>query len=423
MTHGGQPVAARRDTVLGKRFLAALLLAVAAAPAVAADEKGPRDGVTVDDKGITVTAADGDVEFNLGGRLYLDTADGSTEPDIDPFPKDEEVRQARLEAELTLFGRLTGVFQYDFADENAPMKDVGVGLEIPDWVVISAGNFKEPFSMEELTSDNDIDLMERSLADTFAPARNFGGAVTTSQTNWTAALGVFGGEINNEIDEGGVSVAGRATWAPVNDKDTNRVVHFGLAANYRDPDEAGAGFDAGPESSLFAVSLVDTGGLADASGVLRFGAEAAAQWNGLRLQGEYEVAEVSRADAPDVTFRGGYVSAAYTINGTGRVYKTTDSFGTELGVFGGIDIRDDQRVSQGGFGVFEAVARFSAVDLDDGSVEGGRERNLGLGLNWYPDKNVRVMGNYIRAEADRSPAADGEDVDADIFQARLQIYF
>ena len=65
----------------------------------------------------------------------------------------------------------------------------------------------------------------------------------------------------------------------------------------------------------------------------------------------------------------------------------------------------------------------SAIDLDDEGVEGGRQGDLTLGVNWYPDTNIRLMANYVRAEAEDAPDADGDDVSADIFQFRFQVAF
>jgi phosphate-selective porin OprO/OprP len=55
-------------------------------------------------------------------------------------------------------------------------------------------------------------------------------------------------------------------------------------------------------------------------------------------------------------------------------------------------------------------------------VAGGRQADLALGLNWYPDDNIRVMANYIRAEADDAPETGGDE-SADIVQMRFQLAF
>jgi phosphate-selective porin len=43
-------------------------------------------------------------------------------------------------------------------------------------------------------------------------------------------------------------------------------------------------------------------------------------------------------------------------------------------------------------------------------------------LNWYPETTMRLMANYIRAEADGSPAAPGR-ITAQIAEFRLQVHW
>jgi len=89
--------------------------------------------------------------------------------------------------------------------------------------------------------------------------------------------------------------------------------------------------------------------------------------------------------------------------------------------FGQIDIKNP--LSAGGLGAWELGLRFSAINLNNGPISGtsfanllaaaqgnalasalaansgvlgGREQNLTVGLNWYPERRVRVMANWTR---------------------------
>ena len=78
----------------------------------------------------------------------------------------------------------------------------------------------------------------------------------------------------------------------------------------------------------------------------------------------------------------------------------------------------------GGWGALEVALRFSYVDLNGGSIRGGREYDLTAGLNWYLSEKTRFMLNYIRAKAkDRETPPPVEGGTADIFQVRFQIIF
>ena len=68
-----------------------------------------------------------------------------------------------------------------------------------------------------------------------------------------------------------------------------------------------------------------------------------------------------------------------------------------------------------GYGVaYEMAWRYSWIDLNDGDIRGGEERNLGLAFNVYPRVGLRIQSNLILVNADQ-PGGDGL-----LLQARLQ---
>ena len=48
-------------------------------------------------------------------------------------------------------------------------------------------------------------------------------------------------------------------------------------------------------------------------------------------------------------------------------------------------------------GAFEIAGRYSYLDLDSAGINGGVLHDWTLGLNWYTNRNSRVMLNYIAA--------------------------
>ena len=69
-------------------------------------------------------------------------------------------------------------------------------------------------------------------------------------------------------------------------------------------------------------------------------------------------------------------------------------------------------MSAGGWGAWELAARVSEINLNDGgaiffqplgiaglgvrqNIQGGRQSDFTLGLNWYPDKGIRFMANWV----------------------------
>jgi phosphate-selective porin OprO and OprP len=375
-------------------------------PRPAAEERRP---LSFDSDGIAYRAFGGGLVLTLGGRLHIDLAayDGEEETDFDDDP---EVRRARLELEAQAFDTWDATFQYDFADDDEPVKDALLEYSGIDGLALTVGNFDEPFSLEELTSSNDITFLERSLPTLFAPGRNVGIAARAYRDRGTLTAGVYGGNINRSIEEDGVAVGARATYLPLT-RD-RRLVHLGVAVNHRAPGgDEDVSFGGTPESAVAAVDLVETDAIADVDGITRLGLEAATVLGPFSLQGEYVRALVAR-DGADAELDGAYALASWILTGEARQYVK------EEGIFGAVE--PDRPVgSPGGIGAWEVAARYSTVDLDDGPVQGGRERNYTLGLNWYPTANLRVLGNYVRAETRGSVP----DEDIDIFQIRFQIAF
>src|SRR6185437_8986790 len=63
------------------------------------------------------------------------------------------------------------------------------------------------------------------------------------------------------------------------------------------------------------------------------------------------------------------------------------------------------------------------LDLSDGIVQGGREHDWTVGLNWY-FKNLKVMADYVWAHANRSPVNFYvAPVDPRVFEIRAQLSF
>ena len=382
---------------------------------------------TLDTRGIVLQSAADEVEFKIGGRFHYDVGAAGLDPRLSrpALAANGDIRRAWFEPSLTFKNGLTLAFQYDFSSATRPIDDAVVSYKGFDPFIFVLGNFKEPFSMNQLESNNTTLFTERSLLDTFSPQRDFGFGVGTHGERWTLAGGVFGGTpVATGVADYGVAGPARRTYAPI--LTAEQVLHFGVAGSYRALDRNGTAlsFSDKPEDFLFSTSLVSTGTIRNADAVGRFGLEGAYQTGPLRIQSEYALTTVSGAGAGDRSFQAGYVEGGWVINGKGRAYRLAPKYASEYAVFQGVAVEDGERVSRGGIGVFELGGRFSAIDLRSGAVKGGAERDATVGLNWYPDNNIRFMADYVRAHADPSAASvTGKRVDSDIFVGRLQVFW
>ncbi len=365
--------------------------------------------------GINGRSSDGAATFRLRGRVQADLAsyDGGEFDGAEPG-NGTELRRARL----TLQGRTWNDWEYelemDFGEDEPEVVDAFIRYIGNDLWSFRFGHIKEPFSLEEQTSNVHITFMERGLPNVFAPDRNMGIDAQTFGDNWTFVAGLFGegADDEDEMDEG-YGVTARATYAPVLRE--RRLVHLGVSTtNRRTSDENELRFRARPESHISDVRYVNTGRMSDVKEYSAVGLEFATTMGPFSLQSEYIVAEVERdMDLPSLEFDGYYIYLSWILTGESRTYRD------RKGEFGGITPKSI--VGNGGSGAWEVGLRSSHLDLNDEDIDGGEETNHTLGLNWYATPNVRFSFNYITVESEDGSGQDNEDLD--IIQARAQLIF
>jgi len=366
--------------------------------------------------GIRAETEDKAFQARIGGRIQTDFAFFTEDDDVkDAFGDLEngaEFRRARLFVRGVIYDRVAFKAQYDFAGGDADFKDVYIGLEeIPYAGNILVGHFKEPFTLEEFTSSKYITFLERGLPNAFAPSRNMGFMATNhladERLNWQ--LGVFRDSdgFGSSSGDGSFNVTGRVSGTPYFEENGRKLAHLGMAFRYGDPDDDEVRFRQRPEAHL-APRLVDTGDIAS-DGVGRLGLEAATVLGPLSFQGEY-VHNWVDTDAGEPEFHGHYVQASYFLTGEHRRYKS------QRGVFDRVRVNRPFLFGDGGPGAWEIAARYSSIDLQDGSVAGGALQDVTGGVNWHLNDNTRVMANYVWAKV----RATGN---AHAFQTRFQIDF
>ncbi len=120
----------------------------------------------------------------------------------------------------------------------------------------------------------------------------------------------------------------------------------------------------------------------------------------LFLQGEYFWFNVDRnafTPLPGPKFQGGYAEAAYVLTGETRHYNPGSA------AFGGIVPASPLSLTGGGWGAWEIAGRVSTIDRNDqlatanGFVR-GRQANYTAALNWYVNRNVRLMFDYLHGD-------------------------
>lgn len=363
---------------------------------------------------IGVATADGAYSAEIHGRFLTDAGTGAGEGDV-------MFRRARL----NVTGKIASDFFYkvenDFSIDNFPdgITDAYIGYDFnPRWYV-QAGQFKEPFNLENLTTSRFATFMERGLTTAFTPGRRVGAMVgtrdKTPQGAWTAMAGIYDGRIGSLQDTDKTQdIAARVTYAHI--PDPAHVLHVGLATTYRTPDNAGntIRYSTVPESRFAGGNFASTGAITNTDHAMQWGLEGAGVWGPFSLQSEAMRVDVSRDTGfSNATFNGYYLQASYYLTGEHRNYKT------DRGIFDRTSPLNP--VTDGGWGAWQVAARYSAIDLTDGGITGGMVKDITLGLNWIPQRQVVVMGNIVKVDSSQAGPAGGDD--PTLFMLRTQIDF
>jgi len=284
---------------------------------------------------------------------------------------------------------------------------------------------------------------------------------------------------------------GRVTYAPIFDE--HRLVHVGVAGSYHQGNNSTAYSDdrnnapgnrLGSEANVLGTNFLGTTDLScgrfnqpqglstswqtsSAAGgcinsIQKFGAEMALSWHNLYLQGEYMFSNYNRnpyqaaqmavwqgangtqagyGGLPYISpansrymMQGGYVMGEWWITGEEKAqsYDQTSKNGTE---FAQLKIKD--KFSDGGWGAWGLVGRWSVLNLNNGpfqgatmpnllqvatlnsgsvangvplqnliansGIYGGAQQNVTAGINWYPDNGIAFQFNATHVMALKSP--------------------
>lgn len=399
------------------------------------EEKKSADEVIVKlDKGaLKFETKDGDFKARIGGRIYVDSAwySNSRKTFSDgtklELGNGTEVRSARLFMSGTVWENWHYKGQYDFAENDAKVKDAYIRYTGLDSVLgfpldLTVGHFKEPFTLEDNISSKYISFMERALpVGAFRLNRNIGFTAKSygkvMEGGWATHAGIFGTGVDDPDDGNneGYGWVGRGSFAPIAKKDI--AFHIGASVEYRKLKGEEFKLRSRPEAHTADERLVSAT-FNDPDTIFRYGIETSGVWGPFSAQAEYIAADVdsnSEPTEPGGDFDGWYAYMTWFLTGESRPYKAKDgSFGR---------VKPNTIVGKGGWGAWEVATRFSYLNLNDGLVKGGREKNWTFGLNWYATPNIRFMANYILTDVDRSFDDRKQDISPNIFQVRGQVDF
>ena len=396
-----------QDTIEAKRTQAAI-------------DKAANGGTKINTKGkLSFESADGDFKVHINGRIMTDAT--FVDSDKSNLDSGSELRRARIGVGGTFYKDWGFQLTPDFGQGSASITDAYVNYKGIKNTKITVGQHHAPFAMEISDSSKYMTFIERSIGSELIQGssgpgnRRMGISSFHNGDDWTVQYGAFGTSLNgNDGDnDDRVTYTGRATFAPINNKELNQKLHLGFGYAYQDFDNDNSRVRFRTRNGTHVgARWLDSSVYGDSSQYLT--ADTAAVFGPFSVQAEYDMAMVDTSSGSDVDVDSYFVQADYFLTGESRNYNA------KKGHFGSITPKAP--VSKGGIGAWQVGARFATADMNDGSHTGGELDTLTLGLNWYPEKNVRFMANYNRVMHIKDGAVSDNDEPSAIM-LRSQIYW
>jgi phosphate-selective porin OprO/OprP len=451
-----------------KSYATATPVAKAPAPAPTAVAKmspGNRPSICTSD-GLNCIAITSRLHFDVGGYSYHPNSALTAPQNLD---NGVNARRARIGVLGTFMGDWNYALIYDFGGSSDGLPPVSgaptsgienayvsyTGLKP---VAFELGYMDVPYTLDEATSSNDIMFMERASPGAIATSiaagdfrsaagirgsddRFWAGAYLTGPTSGTthiftptATVAGTPGTLGSPGFSEQIGGLARATFQIV--QEPNHSLHIGGNAEFL--------FNAigtntltlsdRPELRIDPTTILSTGAIANVAHAQVYSGEIAGGYGPLFFQGEYFWYNIERLfGLPSVQFNGWYAEGSWTITGEGRKYNPA------AGAYFGVVPNNPFSLTMGTWGAWEIAARYSHVDLNDlftpgipttvtNGVAGGAQNIYTIGLNWYVNKNVRFMVNYLHGTVDKlsgAAATAGADIGAhfDALAMRTQVAF
>jgi phosphate-selective porin OprO/OprP len=385
--------------------------------------------------------------MELGGQVQGDMVMFSQDPEsiaaLGDLQDGAQFRRIRITARGKTWKQLQYSLGVDFALANRPaFLDNYVEANDLPWIQnVRVGHYFEPFSLERVTQNRNNTFMERSLVDTFAPARNMGvmafGWAESELATWQ--IGTFrtnSDNAGNDSFESGQALTMRGTWLPYWDEATDgrSYLHLGAAYSFRATEEDAVRFrntpeirkaqpdgepTANPGTPPFAPLFVDTGFI-PARNFQLFDPEFALILGPVSLQSEYAFAFVDQIDGPPLFFNGYMAQVSWFLTGEHRPYDRHRGIHTRMPVRDEFFLMSTKRGKGWGLGAWEVAGRFSNIVLNDENIQGNNLTDFTAGLNWYLNPYTRMKFNFVRAFLEDTTAGNSH---TDAFGMRFDVEY
>ncbi len=187
-----------------------------------------------------------------------------------------------------------------------------------------------------------------------------------------------------------------------------------------------------PEIRVDGTRLISTGGI-NAKEANMFAVDFGGNFENFFLGGEYAKFMIDREASPGSltvvdhpSFDGWYLEGSWIITGETKVYSPS-AINNEVGGFNAPIPSRPFSLSGDSWGAWEVALRYSNTDLNwhttaANGIFGGDERVFALALNWYLNRNIRVMldDNIVSVKRTVFGGATNQNQDINIVGLRVQ---
>jgi phosphate-selective porin OprO and OprP len=300
-------------------------------------------------------------------------------------PDGSEARRARIGVAGNLAEGLDFKMEVDFASfdgTGAAFTDAYLKFGSFPIGTVKIGHFKEPFSLNELTSSRFITFTERN--DTFAIGRNSGVLASDATDELTWQVGAFWDTAKNLDSGNSAAYTGRVVYRPQFADKGASLIHLGGALSIRE-NEANT-YTVGTRSGIHLLGGKMASATIAADGLTLIGLEAAWQEGPSHAEAEFV-----QAEGDSDSFTTWYLQGGYFLTGEHRGYKASS---------GAFDrVNPNTPWGESGNGAWEVAGRINTVDLSDGAAD-EQATQLALALNWYLTSHTRISLSVYNGDSD-----------------------
>lgn len=278
---------------------------------------------------------------------------------------------------------------YDGVTDKWLVRETGLNIGLPELAgSVFIGRTKEGFSLNKVMNGYAGWTMERQMALDVIPILADGikllGYLPKPRLFWNAGVYTDLFSEGQSFSTYSWQTALRLGWRVMYDPDNNKIFHIGASYRYGKPLNNQIQLRSRPEANP-GPYFMDSGKFSsDHSN--HMGAEVYYSRGPMLIGTELLWHSFGAPTVGDPVFFGGDVVFTYVLTGESRAYSSASS------IYGFIPV--EKSVFEGGWGSVEALLRFSYLDLNEGTIQGGAFWRITPMVNWYLSDNIRFELAY-----------------------------